>query len=134
MFDGDVPHHEQELAQFKGIALVVPSVATLCTFLRAFRFWLRSRVLVLVHSVLIIRAGIRRVGNGSVLLPKGPLGEVPDDSVAELVRFLCQGVDRIDRLFSHPKPVGRTGGVLDCLLQPTENHVVHREALVLIHE
>ena len=106
MFDGDVPHHEQELAQFKGIALVVPGVVALCAFLRALRFWLRSRLLILIHSVRIICAGVRGVASGSVLLPKGPLGEVPDDSVTELVRFLCQGVDRIDCMFSHPKPIG----------------------------
>ena len=106
MLDGDVPHHEQELAQFKGITLVAPGVVALCAFLRALRFWLRGRLIVLIHSVQISCVGVRGVGGGSGLLPKGPLGEVPDDSVTELIRFLCQGVDRIDCMFCHPKPIG----------------------------
>ena len=105
MFNGNMSHHEQELTQFKGIALVVADVATLRTFLRTLRFWLRGRILTLVHSVRIIGAGVWRFGNGRVLLLEGPLGEVPYDSVTELVGFLCQGVDGIDRLFSHPEPI-----------------------------
>ena len=134
VFDGDMSHHEQELAQFKCISLVTLCTGALRAFLRAFRFWLGGGLLVLIHSVWIINIGVWRLGVAGILLPEGPFGEVPDDSVTELFRLLCQGVDCVNRLFSHPEPIGGTGGVLDCLLQSAENHIVHWEAFVLIHE
>jgi len=104
MFDRDVSHYEQELAQLKAISLVAPGAAVLCASLRAFRFRSRGEFLILIHSVRIISAGVQRVVNAGVL-PEGPFREVSNGGVTQLIWFLCQGIDRVNRLFSHPEPI-----------------------------
>lgn len=106
VLDGDVSHYEQELAQFKGVPAVASGAIILCPLLCTFEFWLRGRLLVLIHPVRIICARVRKIDGSNALLSESSSGKVPDDGVTELFRFLCKGIDRVDRLFSHSEPIG----------------------------